>query len=86
MSERRLSRGARRLRELVTPKPDQITQAKVAETLGVTQQAVSNWVRGAGRPEVDTLVALEREFGIPMKDWTEFEDAPSRRRKTGTDG
>jgi transcriptional regulator with XRE-family HTH domain len=65
------SRGSRALERLVR-RP---TQKQIADRLGVTQQAVSAWLRGAGRPDPDRMAKLEELFGIPMRDWAV--EAPS---------
>lgn len=53
------------------------TQARVAAQLGVTQQTVSDWVRGTKTPKGENLLALEAKFGIAPKAWFE----KSRARK-----
>ena len=66
--ERRLSAGAVRLRELVD-------RGQLARRLGVTRQAVSAWLVGDAVPSPARMAALEREYGIPMRAWTEEPDA-----------
>ena len=41
-----------------------LSQSEVAERLFVTRQAVSRWERGETIPEVETLQALSRLFGV----------------------
>lgn len=41
-----------------------MTQAQVAEKLGVSFQAVSQWERGENSPEIDKLADIARLFGI----------------------
>jgi len=48
-----------------------MTQAELAELLGVTQQAVSSWVSGRTTPSAEYMRRIEDELGIPMRDWTE---------------
>lgn len=43
------------------------SQGRVAEILGVTQQAVSEWVRRGYAPP-SRLVELEAQFGVPRVD------------------
>ena len=42
----------------------QMTQEFVAESLGVSRQAVSKWESGASDPSTSNLLALARLFGI----------------------
>lgn len=62
------TKGQQQLKELVSPK---LTQAELAEKLGVSQQAISAWVNGVANPTADRMRQLEDEFGIPMRSWTE---------------
>lgn len=97
-----LTKGAIALRDHVKPaKPEgdvPRTQSELARHLGVTPQAVSNWVHGLGTPSVEVLAELERIYGIPMREWAESATPPrrttapgrtrkaSQRKATGTDG
>ncbi len=42
------------------------TQEQLAERLGVTRQAVSKWESDNGVPELDTLIAMSRLFGVTV--------------------
>lgn len=42
----------------------QMTQEFVAETIGVSRQAVSKWENGAADPSTSNLIALAKLFGI----------------------
>ena len=42
----------------------QMTQKFVAETIGVSRQAVSKWESGASDPSTSNLIALAKLFGI----------------------
>ena len=42
----------------------QMTQEFVAESLGVTRQAVSKWEQGVSDPSTSNLLALAKLFGI----------------------
>ena len=41
-----------------------MTQEFVAETLGVSRQAVSKWESGASDPSTTNLMALAKLFGV----------------------
>jgi transcriptional regulator with XRE-family HTH domain len=42
-----------------------ISPSELAATLGVTRQAVHQWLDGTARPRTDRLVQLQREYGVP---------------------
>ena len=42
----------------------QMTQEFVAETIGVSRQAVSKWESGRSDPSTTNLIALDKLFGI----------------------
>ena len=44
-----------------------MTQQQLAAALSVSHQAVSKWETGAALPDVQTLMALTRLFGITME-------------------
>ena len=44
-----------------------ITQAELAETLGVTNKAVSRWECGAGLPDTALLEPLAKTLGIDVR-------------------
>ena len=46
----------------------QMTQGFVAESLGVSRQAVSKWETGAADPSTSNLLALEKLFGAPAEE------------------
>ena len=46
-------------------------QAKLAELMHVTPDAVSSWVRGINRPTLDTVKELCSIFYIPIQDMTD---------------
>ena len=41
-----------------------MTQSRLAERLGVTDQAVSKWETGAASPDLSLIVPLTRLFGV----------------------
>ena len=43
-----------------------LTQEQLAEKLGVTQGAVSHWLVGRWRPNIDTLLDLEELTGLTV--------------------
>lgn len=45
-----------------------MTQEFIAETLGVSRQAVSKWESGASDPSTTNLMALAKLFGITAED------------------
>lgn len=46
----------------------QMTQEFVAETLGVSRQAVSKWENGSSDPSMTNLIALSNLFDINLKE------------------
>lgn len=46
----------------------QMTQEFVAETLGVSRQAVSKWETGAADPSTANLLALAKLYGVPAEE------------------
>lgn len=45
-----------------------MTQEFVAESLGVSRQAVSKWESGASAPSTTNLMALAKLFGVAAED------------------
>lgn len=45
-----------------------MTQEFVAETLGVSRQAVSKWENGASDPSTSNLLALAKLFGVSAEE------------------
>lgn len=45
-----------------------LSQEALAERIGVSRQAVSKWETGEAMPELSTVVALAKEFGVTT-DW-----------------
>lgn len=43
-----------------------LSQEALGETLGVSRQAVSKWEADGGIPELDSLIAMSRRFGISI--------------------
>ena len=69
-----------------------MTQAELAEAIGVTQQAVSNWMSGRAKPGRAHASKIQSILGIPTDAWekagpdengdADEDDEPA----TGTDG
>lgn len=45
-----------------------VTQEFVAETIGVSRQAVSKWENGNSDPSISNLIALAKLYGISAED------------------
>lgn len=45
-----------------------MTQEYVAESLGITRQAVSKWETGESSPNMANLAALAKLYNIPLED------------------
>ena len=45
-----------------------MTQEFVAESLGVSRQAVSKWESGTADPSTSNLLALAKLFGVPAEE------------------
>ena len=59
-------------------KDKDLTQEQLAETLGVTRQAVSRWEGDLAFPETDTLMKMSRLFGVSCDYLLNYdEQAPS---------
>ena len=54
-----------------------MSQEELAEKVGVTRQAVSKWEMGTSVPELETLVALAKCFGVTT-DYLLSEDTPTQ--------
>lgn len=46
-----------------------MSQTELARRIGVSQPAVSEWMRSGARPEHHHRVAIERLLAIPAEDW-----------------
>lgn len=49
----------------------QMTQEFVAESIGVSRQAVSKWEKGASDPSTSNLLALARLYGVSAEELLE---------------
>ena len=52
-----------------------LSQEGLGEALGVTRQAVSKWESDNGIPELDTLIAMSRLFGVTIGQLLGVEEA-----------
>ena len=48
-----------------------VSQVELAQSIGVTQGAVSQWEIGEAKPTLDNLVAIARFFGCKVDDLIE---------------
>lgn len=59
-----------------------LSQEALGEALGVSRQAVSKWEGDNGIPELDTLIAMSRLFGITVGTLLGVEEPPQRQTET----
>lgn len=57
-----------------------ITQEALAQTLGVTAQAVSRWENGVAMPDIAQLPALSVYFGVRIDDFFDLSDEAQQER------
>lgn len=57
-------------------KEKNMTQQDLADKLGVSRQAVSRWEMGTAKPEIESLSALAKVFGITVDELLTGEKAP----------
>jgi transcriptional regulator with XRE-family HTH domain len=55
------------LRAYVDAQPRSVTQGSIAETLGLTDSGLSQYLRGHCRPSADVALRLSREFDISLE-------------------
>ena len=60
-----------------------MTQEFVAETLGVSRQAVSKWENGTSDPSTSNLMALAKLYGISAEELIREADSHSQQEKSG---
>lgn len=46
----------------------QVSQVELAQGIGVTQSAVSQWELGAAKPTLENLIAIAKFFGCKVDD------------------
>lgn len=54
----------------------ELSQTELAQSLGVTRQAVSGWERGTAVPSAEKLIALSRLYGIPLNELVNGAEPP----------
>ena len=54
-----------------------LTQMELADRVGVSYQAVSNWERGGSMPDIAKIPDIARELGLSISELLEEEDHPS---------
>ena len=59
-----------------------LTQEELAAVLYVSRTAVSKWESDAGIPELDTLIAISRFFGITIGELLGVEEPRKSEEKT----
>lgn len=55
-----------------------LSQEALGERLGVSRQAVSKWETDAAAPDMENLLALSRELGIPLPELTGTPEEPQK--------
>ena len=61
-----------------------MTQEFVAESLGVSRQAVSKWENGGADPSTSNLLALARLFGVSAEELLRsVEETPPEEKSAG---
>ena len=60
-----------------------MTQEFVAETLGVSRQAVSKWENGTSDPSTSNLMALAKLYGISAEELIRETNSYSQQEKSG---
>jgi transcriptional regulator with XRE-family HTH domain len=64
-----LSKAAVALKGILKPVPPTMKQQELAAALGVTQQAVSSWLRGITQPSYEKRMKIADLLGVPIEDW-----------------
>ena len=61
-----------------------MTQEFVAETLGVSRQAVSKWENGTADPSTSNLLALSKLYGISAEELLKSVDSELKQEKSSS--
>jgi transcriptional regulator with XRE-family HTH domain len=54
-----------------------LTQQEAAQRLGIHQSTLSRWVCGKQRPDIDQVLRLRDEIGIPVEAWATHYEPPT---------
>lgn len=60
---------------------ENITQKQLAELLGVTQAAVTNWVKGKNSPDIELVAEMCNIFNVKITDLMGYDDNPQDQRR-----
>lgn len=63
---------------------DRLSQEQLAEKIGVSRQAVSNWERGIATPDLDTLELISKLFNVDLSDIINGGSNPQKTSKDTT--
>ena len=55
-----------------------LTQAQLAEKMGMSVESISRMERGVTFPSLKTMESMSESLGVPLKRFFEFEDEDSR--------
>lgn len=59
-----------------------MSQAELADRIGVSQKVISKYEKGSCRPPIDTVAAMAHVFGITVDDFLNgFSDIPEREKR-----
>lgn len=59
-----------------------MSQAELADCIGVSQKVISKYEKGSCRPPIDTVAAMAHVFGITVDDFLNgFSDIPEREKR-----
>ena len=63
-------------------KEKKLSQKKFAELLGVTQTAVTNWVKGKNSPDIELIAKMCEIFNVKFSELVNFEPEVNIQKKT----
>lgn len=62
-------------------KEKNLSQKKFAELLGVTQTAVTNWVKGKNSPDIELIAKMCQVFNVKFSELINFEPEINQQKK-----